>query len=228
MNMDFPWTFYSNTGFIGIGLGISLLRLTTNLIMLFVSYSLILFNKPSVIFGIFCGVVVITTAQLHSTKPELRFCTGSNSARGVSEICNGEDLWQWSQLEIRLNSFRQSTIPQKQFIIIITITASLSFKASLVRKHCQVHLQILFHLCSHDNQHIILIFFSKWREAALTNPLLLPAWQILTLYFYMAELIMQIDLNYQTTTYELYCVSWTMSHASILFIIFRIVFLNFY
>ena len=92
MNMDFPWTFYSNTGFIGIGLGISLLRLTTNLIMLFVSYSLILFNKPSVIFGIFCGVVVITTAQLHSTKPELRFCRGSNSARGVSEICNGEDL----------------------------------------------------------------------------------------------------------------------------------------
>ena len=29
------------------------------------------------------GVVVITTAQLHSTKPELRFCTGSNSAGGV-------------------------------------------------------------------------------------------------------------------------------------------------
>ena len=38
------------------------------------------------------GVVVITTAQLHSTKPELRFCAGSNPARGVSEICNGEDL----------------------------------------------------------------------------------------------------------------------------------------
>ena len=38
------------------------------------------------------GVVVITTAQLHSTKPELRFCTGSNPARGVSEIRDGEDL----------------------------------------------------------------------------------------------------------------------------------------
>ena len=25
-----------------------------------------------------CGVVVITIAQLHSTKPELRFCAGSN------------------------------------------------------------------------------------------------------------------------------------------------------
>ena len=32
------------------------------------------------------GVVVIITAQLHSTKPELRFCTGSNPACCVSEI----------------------------------------------------------------------------------------------------------------------------------------------
>ena len=56
------------------------------------------------------GVVVITTAQLHSIKPE----------RGVSEIRNGEDLRQWSRLEIRPNAFRRSTIPQKQFIIIIS------------------------------------------------------------------------------------------------------------
>ena len=38
------------------------------------------------------GVVVITTAQLHLTKPELRFCSGSNPARGVSKIRDGEDL----------------------------------------------------------------------------------------------------------------------------------------
>ena len=50
---------------------------------------------------------------------ELRFCTGSNRACSVSEIHDGEDLWQWSQLEIRLNTFHRSTIPQKQFIIII-------------------------------------------------------------------------------------------------------------
>ena len=37
-------------------------------------------------------VVVITTAQLHSRKPELRFCAGSNPARGVLEIRDGEDL----------------------------------------------------------------------------------------------------------------------------------------
>ena len=38
------------------------------------------------------GVVVITTAQLHSTKAELRLCAGSNPACGVSDICDGEDL----------------------------------------------------------------------------------------------------------------------------------------
>ena len=38
------------------------------------------------------GVVVITTAQLHSTKPELRFYAGSNPACGMSEIHDGEDL----------------------------------------------------------------------------------------------------------------------------------------
>ena len=36
--------------------------------------------------------MVVTTAQLHSPKPQIRFCAGSNPARGVSEIGNGEDL----------------------------------------------------------------------------------------------------------------------------------------
>ena len=45
-------------------------------------------------------------------SPELRPFAGSNPARGVSEIRDGKDLWQWSRLEIRLNAFRQSTIPQ--------------------------------------------------------------------------------------------------------------------
>ena len=38
------------------------------------------------------GVVVITTAELHSTKPELRFCAGSNPVHGMLEIRNGEYL----------------------------------------------------------------------------------------------------------------------------------------
>ena len=60
------------------------------------------------------------TVQLHSIKSELRFCTGSNPSHGVSEICDVENFWQWSQLlEIKLNAFLRSTILQKQFIIIV-------------------------------------------------------------------------------------------------------------
>ena len=57
------------------------------------------------------GDVVIAAAQLYSTKPESRFCVGSNPARDASEIRNGEDPSQWSRLEIRLNVSRLSTIP---------------------------------------------------------------------------------------------------------------------
>ena len=82
--------------------------------------------------------VVITTAELHSAKSELRFCAVSNPFRGVSEICNDEELWQWSRVEVRLNTFRRSTIPQNnsssiyQFIIIVTVVAILSFFCILV------------------------------------------------------------------------------------------------
>ena len=58
--------------------------------------------------------VLITTAQLCLSNPELRFCAGSNSAHGVSEICDSENLWQWSRLKIRLNVFCWSNILQKQ------------------------------------------------------------------------------------------------------------------
>ena len=81
------------------------------------------FMLHKIMWGIYLRgyVVVMTTAQLYSTKPELRFCVGSNPAGGVLEIRDGEDLWQWFWLEIRLNTNRQSTIPQKQLIIIIII-----------------------------------------------------------------------------------------------------------
>ena len=36
----------------------------------------------------------------------------------MPEIRDGEDLWQWSGLEISLNAYRRSSIPQKQFNII--------------------------------------------------------------------------------------------------------------
>ena len=65
--------------------------------------------------------LLIKVTVFHSRKPEFRFNTGSCHAHGVSEIYDGENLWQWSWLEIRLNTFRRSTIPQKQIIIIIII-----------------------------------------------------------------------------------------------------------
>ena len=102
------------------------------------------------------GVVVITTAQLHSTKPKLRFCAGSNPARGMSELHNGEDPWQWSQLEIRLKVFRLSAILQKQFII-ITITPLKThtyiyesyFLHTYILHSTEIHIQ--FHTYTHLN-----------------------------------------------------------------------------
>ena len=38
------------------------------------------------------GVVVTTTAQVHSSKPELRFCAGSSPVHGEWEIRDGEHL----------------------------------------------------------------------------------------------------------------------------------------
>ena len=94
------------------------ISLVTNDIKTLICFSL-LRSTIRCLRGLRSGVVVITTAQLHSTKPELRLCAGSNPARGVSEIHDGEDLSQWSRLEIRLkNAFRRLAIPQKQFIII--------------------------------------------------------------------------------------------------------------
>ena len=61
------------------------------------------------------GAVVMTTVQFHSTNHELGFCAGSNPTRGVSEIRDSEDLWQWFRLKIRSVNHRLSTIPQKQF-----------------------------------------------------------------------------------------------------------------
>ena len=43
-------------------------------------------------FLLYRGLVVITAAHLPSTKSELRFCASSKPARGVSEICDGQNL----------------------------------------------------------------------------------------------------------------------------------------
>ena len=70
-----------------------------------------------------CGVVVLTTSRFRSTKLEPSFCAGSNPARGVSEICNVEDLWQWSWLEKWLNAFiSQPTNKKYEKILTFVLT----------------------------------------------------------------------------------------------------------
>ena len=46
------------------------------------------------------GIADITTAQLHSTKLEFRFCSRSNSAPGVLETYDGENLRDCPRLEV--------------------------------------------------------------------------------------------------------------------------------
>ena len=94
------------------------------------------------------GVVVITSAQLHSTKPELRFHAGSRPAAGWRF---GEDLWQWFRLEIRPSVFHQSTIPQKQFIIITTHSLTPIWLRGLTTNPGSCASQLsgkILHLCS--------------------------------------------------------------------------------
>ena len=67
-----------------------------------------------------CSVVVVSGTRLY-----LSLISGSGQVQTlppcVSEIRIGENLWQWSRLEISLNRFCRSTIPPKQFIIFIII-----------------------------------------------------------------------------------------------------------
>ena len=121
--------------------------------------------------------MVITTAQLHSTKPEVRFCTGLNPACDALEICNGEDLWQWSWIEIRLNAFHWSTIPQKQFIIIITIIIILLSSSILLAVLASIK-QLLMKTIAHH----MCVFFNSyclWHWWIGLGPLLHSRWRFL-------------------------------------------------
>ena len=55
--------------------------------------------------------------NLHSTKPELKFCAGSNPAHSVLKICDGENLWQWARFETERFS---SNIPPKKSSSIVS------------------------------------------------------------------------------------------------------------
>ena len=87
---------------------------------------------PSVSLNWHCRVVVIITAQLHSTIPELRLCTSSNPARCMSEI---DWLWWGSMTMIlagnktkRLSSVNHTTKTNHyQFGIIISPLKAFKF-----------------------------------------------------------------------------------------------------
>ena len=57
------------------------------------------------------SVFRITTTQLHSTNPELKFCASSIPVYGMLDICDSKNLCEWSRLEKRLDAFRSSTVP---------------------------------------------------------------------------------------------------------------------
>lgn len=63
-----------------------------------------------------CGVMVITTVQ-HSTKTKPRFWAGSNTGLNLLVVCNGENLSQCFQLDIRVG--KASTVLEKQFFVIM-------------------------------------------------------------------------------------------------------------
>ena len=74
------------------------------------------------------GLVVITTAQLHLTKPGLRFRAGPNHILSMPDICDRENLWQWFWLKIRHKTFHWSNISQKQIIIVHLPSVGVIFK----------------------------------------------------------------------------------------------------
>ena len=83
-------------------------------------------------------------------------CSGYHYC-GVSEIRDGEDLWQWFRLEIRLNAFRRSTIPQKQFIIIIIIIIIITDPICSCRTNAVENTErYLLHCSNFTNQRTVL------------------------------------------------------------------------
>ena len=108
------------------------------------------------------GIVVVTSVQLHSIKLELRFCASSNPARGLSEILDDESLWQWSRLEIRLNSFHRLIIPQKTIHHrhhFANFSRSVQLTFCIVRNHMNsVSFVTLYRHCSRNDKKFSFFF----------------------------------------------------------------------
>ena len=136
---------------------------------------------------------VIITVHLH-TKAELKLYICSNPASSVSEIFDNENLWQWSQLDLRPNSFRWSTIPQNQFKITITnnksgsrnfeISVHMSGRRFLPKSGHEVSVipkinaSIIHQYFTYESKINITFFLSLWKHLLL-----------MTLFRFMVELL---------------------------------------
>ena len=65
--------------------------------------------------------MVIANAQLHSIKPELSFCAGSNPACGMSEICDGNKTENKTKHFSLVNHTTQAIHHHHQFISAVNI-----------------------------------------------------------------------------------------------------------
>ena len=98
---------------------------------------------------------------------ELWFCAGLNPACDISEILDGEDLWQRSWLEIRRRAFRRTAIPQKQliniiFCIFVSVSASRSFYMYLSELSIIIFIFITInHMISLKQAHFLFGHFSQ-------------------------------------------------------------------
>ena len=119
------------------------------------------------------GIVVVTSVQLHSIKLELRFCASSNPARGLSEILDDESLWQWSRLEIRLNSFHRLIIPQKTIHHrhhFANFSRSVQLTCGIVRNHMNsVSFVTLYRHCSRNDEKFSVFFRAFSRKPFSQN-----------------------------------------------------------
>ena len=105
--------------------------------------------------------MVITTEYLHSTKPAIMFRADSNTACGLLEIRDGENLRQWFRLLIRLNAFYRSNIPHNNSSLLSSSSA-----AAAVAAHCG---QILSKISSSNSSFLLSCFRYLCKVANLVD-----------------------------------------------------------
>ena len=76
---------------------------------------------------------LLTTAQIHSTKSELRFCIGSNPARSMSKIRDGEDTTKKFTKTIQNWIFARQRTRDKNYCIVIIFHIDCSQKNQVTK-----------------------------------------------------------------------------------------------